>query len=160
MDQISSETVSDTVSYAFATADSFLVDLYTVSTGGCSSRITKEIILSPSIRLGSEGYLEEFNESEGMWTIRSEDQAASWVWGVPDFEGYTPEPEDKAWFTDLPDGITGYQENSWIQSPCLDLSEMDRPMIRMDLMKSFVPDMEGAVLQYRDVVEEGWKTVG
>ena len=160
LDQISSEAVSDTVSYVFATADSFLVDLYTVSAGGCSNRITKEIILSPSIRLGSEGYLEEFNESEGMWTIRSEDQAESWVWGVPDFEGYTPEPEDKAWFTDLPDGITGYLENSWIQSPCLDLSDMDRPMIKMDLMKSFVPDMEGAVLQYRDVVEEEWKTVG
>ena len=30
----------------------------------------------------------------------------------------------------------------------------------MDLMKSFAPLTDGAVLQYQDVVSEGWKTIG
>jgi len=30
----------------------------------------------------------------------------------------------------------------------------------MDIMRSFVPDMNGAVLQYQDNIEEGWHTVG
>ena len=33
-------------------------------------------------------------------------------------------------------------------------------MIKLDVMKSFVPYIDGAVLQYRDVMEEGWKNVG
>jgi PKD repeat protein len=157
---ISSDATSDTVSYVFAAADSFLVDLYTVSEGGCSNRNRKEIILRPTIQLGSEGYLEDFNHTMGMWSIHSEDQVESWVWGNPDFNGYPQVPGDNAWYTDLPAGSNGYQENSWIQSPCYDFSGMDRPMIKLDLMKSFVPDLSGAVLQYRDVLDEGWKTVG
>jgi len=151
---------NDTVSFVFASADSYLVELYEVSQGGCSSRITKEIILRPTIHLGSEGYLEDFNNSEGMWSIYSNDHLMSWVWGSPDFNGYTQVQGDNAWYTDLPVSTNGYQENSWIQSPCMDLSGMDRPMIKLDLMKSFVPYLDGAVLQYRDVIEEGWKTVG
>jgi len=42
----------------------------------------------------------------------------------------------------------------------MDLSGMDRPMIKLDLMKSFVPYIDGVVVQYRDVFEEGWKNVG
>ncbi len=158
--EILADPGNDTVSFVFATPDSYLVDLYEVSQGGCSSSITKEIILSPTIHLDRAGYVEDFNNSDGMWNIYSEDQAMSWIWGSPDFNGYTQEEGDQAWYTDLPAGISGYQENSWIQSPCLDLSDMHRPMIKLDLMKSFVPYMDGAVLQYRDVIEEGWKTVG
>jgi hypothetical protein len=160
LDQVLTDPGIDTVSYVFASADSFLVDLYAVSEGGCSGRITKEIILRPTIHLDRDGYQEDFNNTEGMWSICSGDQMASWVWGSPDFNGYSQVTGDYAWYTDLPDGINGYQEHSWIQSPCMDLSGVDRPLIRLDLMKSFVPFIDGAVLQYRDELEEGWKTVG
>ena len=136
------------------------MDLYTVSKGGCYDRNIKEIILRPTIQLESDGYTEDFNNNGGMWSIHSEDQLDSWVWGNPDFNGYPQVPGDNAWYTDLPIGTNGYLENSWVQSPCYDFSGMDRPMIKLDLMKSFVPDYSGAVLQYRDVLEEGWKTVG
>jgi len=158
--QINAGPGTDTVSYVFASADSYLVDLYVVSRGGCSNRITREIVLRPTIHLDRDGYMEDFNNSDGMWRIYSDDQVMSWVWGNPDFNGYYQVPGDYAWYTELPDAIYGYQENSWIQSPCLDLSGMDRPMIRLDLMKSFVPYVDGAVLQYRDSTGEGWKTIG
>jgi len=35
-----------------------------------------------------------------------------------------------------------------------------QPLIQLDLMKSFVPGTDGAVLQYQDLVSEGWKTIG
>ncbi len=158
--EILADPGNDTVSFLFASPDSYLVDLYEVSRGGCSSRITKEIILKPTIQLDHDGYLEDFNNSDGMWSIYSDDQVTSWVWASPDFNGYTQEEGDRAWYTDLPAGISGYQENSWIQSPCMDLSGMDRPMIKLDMMKSFVPYINGAVVQYRDVFGEGWKNVG
>ncbi len=37
---------------------------------------------------------------------------------------------------------------------------MKKPLIQLDVMKSFVPGEDGAVLQYQDVVSEGWKTIG
>jgi len=155
-----SESVTDTVVFPFESADSYLVDMYTLNEGGCSSELTKELILRPIIQLDSEGYHESFDETKGMWTISSEDQVASWVWDEPDFNGFNQVSGDKAWFTQLPTGVPGYNEDSWIQSPCFDFSELDRPLIKLDVMKSFTPYINGAVLQYRDVMEEGWKTLG
>ena len=160
LDEIGSISSTDTVAFPFTAMDSYLVDLYTMNTEGCSNKLTNEIILRPTIQLGSEGYNQDFDETEGLWNIRSEDQVESWVWDVPDFTGFTQISGDKAWFTRLPSGVVGYNENSWIQSPCFDFTGIDRPLIRMDMMRSFVPEMNGAVLQYQDVIDEGWKTIG
>jgi len=158
--EIVSISSADTVSFPFTEANSYLVDLYTKNTGGCLSELSKEITLRPTIQLEGEGYTESFDATEGLWTVHSEDQMESWVWDVPDFNGHTLEAGNKAWFTRLPSGLWDYSENSWIQSPCYDLREVDRPMIQMDIMRSFVPNQEGAVLQYQDLLEGGWKTVG
>ena len=51
-------------------------------------------------------------------------------------------------------------ERSWVESECYDLSELASPLVLIDVMKSFVPGMDGAVLQYQGRVSEGWTTVG
>ncbi|MFH0756826.1 MAG: T9SS type A sorting domain-containing protein [Bacteroidota bacterium] len=158
--EIGSDSPGDTVAFLFNEAGTYRVDLMMMNKGGCSDEITKEIVIRPTIQLDSEGYWESFDVSEGLWTIQSENQVESWVWDVPDFTGFVPLEGDRAWFTRLPAGVAGYYENSWIQSPCFDFSDMDRPLIRMDIMRSFVPGMNGAVLQFQDVIQEGWKTVG
>jgi hypothetical protein len=155
-----SDSPADTVAFLFKETGNYLVDLFTMNHGGCSDEISKNIQLRPIIQLDGESYMESFDASQGLWTVHSEDQVESWVWDLPDFTGYVQLPGDMAWFTRLPAGTTGYNENSWIQSPCFDFSGMDRPLIQMDIMRSFVPGMNGAVLQYQDVIEEGWKTVG
>ncbi len=160
LDEIGSTSVTDTVDYRFSSPDNFLVSLYSRNMGGCNSELTREIILRPTIQLESDGYQESFDETEGMWTVRSDDQLESWVWGVPDFNGFTQEPGDKAWFTQPPLGASGYKETSWIQSPCFDFRKIDRPMIRMEIMRSFYPYVDGAVLQYRNAMDEGWITIG
>lgn len=158
--QSGSNSPTDTVTFPFTEASSYLVDMYTATRGACFNEITKEIVLKPTIQLNSEGYSESFDASEGLWVIRSDDQQASWVWDEPDFNGYSGEPGNKAWFTRLPIGQVGYNENSWIQSPCYDMRGVDRPLIQMDIMRSLVPYLDGAVLQYRDPLEGGWKTIG
>jgi len=149
----------DTVAFPFAAENSYMVTLTAVNTGGCSDQVTREITLKPTLSL-TDGYFERFDDSQGNWTVHSEDGNESWTWGVPDFSGFEPAAGSRGWYTDLPFGVSGYTENSWIQSPCFDFSRMKRPLIQVDLMKSFVPNLTGAVLQYQDVIEEGWKTVG
>ncbi len=160
LDEIGARAPADTVTFTFASAGRYLVGLYTSTSGGCASQSTKEIVLRPTIHLDGEGYQENFDLRNEMWTIHSNDGIASWVWDEPDFTGYNPVPGDKAWLTRLPPETTGYREYSWIQSPCFDFTGMKRPMIRMDILRSFIPGISGAVLQYQDVAEEGWKTVG
>jgi PKD repeat protein len=160
LDEIGSTSVTDTVDYRFSSPDNFLVSLYSRNMGGCNSELTREIILRPTIQLESDGYQESFDETEGLWTVRSDDQLESWVWGVPDFKGFTQEPGDKAWFTQPPLGASGYKETSWIQSPCFDFRKINRPMIRMEVMRSFFPYVDGAVLQYRNAMDQEWITVG
>ncbi len=160
LDEIGNRSISDTVSYLFADVDSFRVDLYAVNEGGCTDMASKEIVLRPTVQLKDQGYDEPFDESAGMWTVHAEDGVESWVWEVPEFNGYHQDESDRAWFTRLPSGIAGYLERSWVQSPCFDFSGTAHPLIKLDIMRSFVPNYYGAVLQYQDVREEGWKTVG
>ena len=158
--EIESDPSTDTVLFTFEDDGVFNVELQIASLLGCADTVIKEISLRPTINPGTTGYDEGFNTSQGLWTVESEDQVASWVWDVPDFNGFVQVPGDKAWFTNLPAGVVDYNENSWMQSPCFDLSGLKRPLIQLDIMRSFVPEMNGAVLQYMDVKEEGWKTVG
>jgi hypothetical protein len=160
IDEFSSVYLNDTMIYPFPETSDYQVELYTANGGGCADVLTKEIRLQPTIQLNSEGYQETFDLSGGLWTAHSENQAQSWVWNIPDFSGFTQVPGDRAWYTQLPAGAGDYSEHSWVQSPCFDLSEIDRPLIKMDIMRSFVPVLNGAVLQYQDVIGEGWKTLG
>jgi PKD repeat protein len=159
LDQVGSNP-QDTVGYAFGSAADYQVDLYVLNPGGCADTVSSVISLKPTVQLVDGRYEEDFDSSEGLWTIHSENQVESWTWSEPDFTGFTPDPGDKAWFTLLPVNTIDYLENSWIESPCLDLSALNRPFIRMDLMRSFVPMADGAVLQYMDSYEKGWKNVG
>lgn len=158
--EIGSGSTTDTVAFPLVSAESFLVELYTMNRGGCSSVLTKEVVLKPTIYPGQEEYNESFDDSEGFWISRSDGQENSWVWGVPGFSGYSAPEGDNAWFTHFPSEETGYIENSWIESPCFDFTGVERPLIRMEMMRSFVPYMNGAVLQYRDAIEDGWLTLG
>ncbi len=158
--EVLSKTASDTVQFPFYEARDYQVDLYTRTSGGCSNEITKVISLSPTIPLSSEGFIESFDQTVGQWTIQSDNQVESWIWGVPHFNGYIPTGGENAWFTMFPIDNGSYIENSWIQSPCFDFTAMERPLIRMEVMRSFAPGKGGAVLQYKDQGEGVWKTIG
>jgi hypothetical protein len=150
----------DTISYTFESLGAYTITLEARNSGGCTGTLSREIELEPTIRLASDGYLEDFNTSKGGWSIRSEDQVQSWTWNTPDFNGHNQPEGDRSWYTALPEDTPGYLEKSWMQSPCFDFSQMRRPLIKLDLMRSFVPNLDGAVLQYNDIQDEGWKTVG
>lgn len=107
----------------------------------------------------ANGRFMDFNLDE-VWSSvsRFNDSSSAWTYGVPDFNGYEPEPEDNlSWYTSLEDGII---ENSWIQSQCFNFRELERPMIRMDVMRSFDNNRDGAVIQYTRDNGFTWTTIG
>jgi hypothetical protein len=52
------------------------------------------------------------------------------------------------------------QESSSIVSPCFDFTATERPLIKLDLMKRFTRDRDGASLQYRIGDNNNWQNVG
>ncbi|MEN8230143.1 MAG: T9SS type A sorting domain-containing protein, partial [Bacteroidota bacterium] len=157
---LGSGSLTETVEFSFPGMDNYLVDLQVRNEVGCEGNVSKEIILKPIRTLTAAGYEENFNGESSDWISDSEGQYLSWIRDVPDFTGFNQVPDDLAWFTNLPSENSGYLEHSWIRSGCFDFSGMKNPVIKMDLMKSFTPGMDGAVLQYQDVVSEGWKSIG
>lgn len=150
---------SDTVEFPFTVRDTYTVGLQVENGSGCRGETSKEIELQPTIKL-TAGYREDFNGTTSAWLPMSADTTYSWTRGVPDFTGFEPETGDRAWFTDLPPASDDYLEASWVQSPCFDFRSRQNPLIKLDLMRSFIPGFDGAVLQYQEVSTEPWKTIG
>ncbi|MEN8203326.1 MAG: fibronectin type III domain-containing protein [Bacteroidota bacterium] len=160
LDELISTWGSEDLSYQFASSGDYVVELVASNDMGCSDSTSAELSLRETIKLNTEDYLEAFNLDQGAWTVHSENQNESWTWNVPDFDGFVPHAGDKAWFTQLPDDVIDYNEDSWVQSPCFDFTGVRKPMISMEIMRSFVPERDGAVLQYLVNREEGWHNVG
>ena len=157
---IGSSDPGDTTEFQFTVRDRYMVDLFVQNQAGCSGEATREIVLQPTIRLKDEGYKAGFNSAWSSWVPESADSLLSWNRGVPDFNGYIQVPGDLAWFTDLPADDGDNVENSWVRSPCFDFRDRKNPLIQMDIMRSFTPGYDGAVLQYQESITEPWRTIG
>jgi hypothetical protein len=157
--QIASTNPEDTIRFPFTSINEYNVTLDVENDAGCSGSITKTIALKPVYTLTSEGYLETFNDAPDDWLVDSESGLDSWVLGEPNFTGFDPVSGDLGWYTELP-VQDDYLENSWVESPCFDMSALTTPLVRLDIMKSFEPGTDGAVMQYQYQVSEGWKTLG
>ena len=157
--QIASSNPEDTIEFPFTSINEYNVSLNVENDAGCAGDTTKTIALKPVYTLTTDGYLETFDDRPDDWIVDSEDGLESWVLGEPDFTGYTPVTGDFAWYTHLPTDAE-YLENSWIESPCFDVLALSTPLVQLDIMKSFVPGTDGAVMQYQHKVSEGWNTLG
>ncbi|NJM15784.1 MAG: Omp28-related outer membrane protein [Bacteroidales bacterium] len=49
---------------------------------------------------------------------------------------------------------------SWLESPCFDFSETEKPMIEFELWQAFESNRDGAVLQYSLNNGDSWKVIG
>jgi hypothetical protein len=154
-----SESSVDTVSYDFRSLGEYQVQLQISNEVGCTGEIQKSFELLPIRSLRYSGYYEDFDGASEGWKVFSEDGSYSWIRDEPNFSGHQAQGGDRAWYTDLPE-IAGYLEHSWVQSPCLSLSGLSTPLVQMDVMKSFAPGLDGAVLQYQEMVSDSWTTIG
>jgi len=157
--QIPSTVPEDTIEFPFTSIDVYQVSLEVENAVGCIGSASKAINLKPVVTPAASGYLETFDDGTDAWFMDSEDSLESWVLGEPDFTGFTSQTGDLAWYTDLPTS-SGYLENSWVESPCFDLAALSAPLVQLDIMKSFVPGTDGAIMQYQHNVSDGWNVLG
>ena len=160
LETFSTENVVEDPLYQFSSSGKYFVELIAENDVGCIDTKYDTLKFKTTVDFnGADGHYMDFNANDEYWSSisRFNDSASAWTWGAPQFEGFEAEPGDYAWYTRLKEDV---KEKSWIQSQCFDFRELERPMIRMDVLKSFDFNRDGAVVQY--TLDNGvtWQTIG
>jgi hypothetical protein len=135
---------------------------YTINTAyaGCNDVITKEVYIRPTVvLLPGDQYFEQFEEGRGGWEPDYE-LLNTWTFGTPDRDVIkTAASGNNSWYTGF-DKLNQEIESSSVISPCFDFTDIERPMIRLQLWKRFDTNRDGAALQYKIGDAPAWEYVG
>ncbi|MFL9482292.1 PKD domain-containing protein [Chitinophagaceae bacterium LWZ2-11] len=105
-------------------------------------------------------YLETFETSDGNWIKGGVN--SDWAWGTPNKKVINKAAgSTNCWVTG---GLTASKyndaENSWLQSPCFDLSALKNPCINFSILWETENAYDGASLQYSIDGGITWITLG
>jgi hypothetical protein len=106
----------------------------------------------------ADWYIETFQDASSQW-VSEGDAVNSWTYGLPDGNIFTSASAGgNIWYTDIlnPDA----SESSRVISPCFDFTDVERPMIAIDLWSEFAEQSDGAVLQYSLDNSDVWVNIG
>ncbi len=147
----------------------FYPSLTVVNQGSCDTTFTRRIVISPKVvPYDSLPYLQPFDNAANGWFQASSDTLSVngivsdslWEWGVMDGNTInTLQNGNRVWGTRLTQTY-GQGEDGWVYSPCFDLTNLERPMIKLDIWRATQEGVDGAVLQYFDDSTQAWKVLG
>lgn len=162
-------SLSDTVrQYTYAGAGVYEARVMLETDLGCTNADTLELfkVARTSPITDENEYLQTFNgltPDDQQWI--SGGKNSSWEWGSPAKTLINDDASGggNAWITSLT-GSFNINEDSWVHSPCIDLSQIQRPVLSMDIRSLTRSRIEGAVLQVNVTgstdKESDWNTVG
>jgi len=165
--------------HRYDTFGQYDVQLSVVTNDGCTNNLIRNVFIqsygTPSV---SAGYFEDFELSPGTWVQTKANNGAqvadlittenSWVWGTPSgsIVNSAATGSVNAWWTGLnPNALTTNStyyntEKSAVIGPCLNLTNIERPMISVDYWSDLEDQRDGAVLQYSVDGGVNWLAVG
>jgi len=106
-------------------------------------------------------YIESFENNDGRWT--SGGTGSTWQWGVPTKVVISQAGDgSRCW---IAGGLTagsnyGAGEQSWLQSPCFDFTNLQYPLLTMKLFWETEQQWDGASFQYSLDNGTSWITAG
>jgi PKD repeat protein len=158
--------------FQYPNSTNYTVQLVVSSVSGCTDTVIQTIYVRPFERFETEDiYSQDFELSDGAWKAEAvEGSSLSWelatIINSPDviqnaFSG------ERAWVTN-PSGDYNLNENSWVSSPCFNLDNLDKPMLKMNLQTAITDLNDGVNVQYlysyldsnNDTLSSPWKNLG
>ncbi|MFN6945979.1 MAG: PKD domain-containing protein [Cytophagaceae bacterium] len=134
---------------------------------GCSSSLKKKVPVFPMIDLTQTSYITSFNTKDGWISCDELDMGRNSSWSLKTPEGLNINNSfsGKSWITAKDTTMYHHNENSWVESPCFDLSQIEDPMVMLRTWFLTEEDRDGAVLQYTAsdsayLGQEEWRVVG
>ena len=150
--------------YKFETTGVHNVKLTLITETGCESSDTIKVPVFPrEIVSTDDTYEASFDDMDYGWIKAEEFEKglpSGWkLKNVADPFNSEPNTAGMIWKTGDPaDGITN--ENSWVESPCFDISNLEFPLLSMDIYQSVEAGRDGAALQYTLDDGETWELLG
>ena len=150
----------ENTTFSFDAVGSYQVDYIVESENGCRDTASKTYAMQQTIVIDDDAYFETFESGNGLWTAKRLGTSGpnSWTLGTPDNSVMSADAGVDAWYTDIQN--RSLVESSFVISPCFSFTNLDRPMIKMDMWRAFEQRRDGAVLQYSLNDGEGWKNIG
>ncbi|MBT6686247.1 MAG: T9SS type A sorting domain-containing protein [Bacteroidetes bacterium] len=121
-----------------------------------NSNDTLNVLLYQGTTIENFPYFTDFEINQGFWKSYSEQ--SSWEWGAPNGYDINSAPSgNNVWATNLSGMI--FLEDSYIESPCFDFSNLIEPVINIDFI-TVLGSGEGAALQSSIDGGISWQYVG
>ncbi len=105
-------------------------------------------------------YTEDFEANNGNWVTGG--TSSDWIWGTPSKNVINRAGSGtKCWMTgSLTSGGYNNGQNSWVQSPCFDLSGLVNPQLAFKIFWETEKRYDGASLQYSIDNGNNWQVLG
>ncbi len=136
---------------------------------GCTGTDQNAVIILDYVTpTASGGYSTDFETGSNPWVVATTSTSSSWIYGPPTGNIIQPATAgNKAWWTgNNPDQALTFStynnnESSEVLSPCLNLTDLKRPMISLDFWSDFQAGaFDGALVQFSTDDGNSWQTIG
>ncbi|KOY85928.1 hypothetical protein AD998_07025 [bacterium 336/3] len=158
--------LSPNTEYQYSAPGEYEAELTTISTLGCTNTIKKQIFIFPNVTVTpTTPYNENFEASSGGWLPNGV------TGGVSKLYSWTHRPTNgvkmplsnssRAWVARMADS-TKYMNNeqSYVESPCFNISTLQRPMLQMRIFYDTDQGGDGAVVQVSKDDGITWNILG
>lgn len=140
------------------------VRLKATTGNGCSDSILTRVPIFPVVEVDDNNpYHQRFDQiPEGWFASHEFDKGYHSGWTHKPVEGalnISPNQSGMIWQTPNPDS-TLHNENSWVESPCFDMDNLNFPLLSLDIFQAVEEGRDGAVVQYSLDDGDTWKVVG
>ncbi len=149
-------------SHTFNTPGVYAVTLSLMTVGLCTNDTTVFVSVFPEFILTDDSpYLEQFENNNHFWVESGQSGRGSHSsWKIGSINGDIINGEANYWVTENGSGSYNGNERSWVESPCFDLSGLDKPMLSFQYNIAMQEGVDGIVLEY--TLDNGytWNTLG
>lgn len=140
------------------------VQLVASTSSGCEDSVTKRVLVHPVVTIQvNDPYFDDFEAATDWLPSNANDSTDGWSWRQTALDsqfGVIDQVRSgiQAWITDRNEGTD--PENSFLNSPCFDLSQLQRPMVAFLSWTDASPSLEGAAFQFATDGKNNWETLG
>lgn len=119
------------------------------SVGGCEDMVTRQIAILQKI---TPTRVTPYNMAlidggSGLWIEEDRSGNSTWEFGAISGKTTMDNTAGNAWVTNS-NGLYSATDNSYVNSPCFNLSDFNKPIISLQYWNNTDPGKDGAILQY------------
>ncbi|WMN07706.1 Ig-like domain-containing protein [Marivirga arenosa] len=133
-----------TVDFSQYGAGQYQVDFVINTLFNCNTSVSHQIVVVPELS-SSSNFSFDFNSSNNEW-VSSIDTNNSWEWNQPG-DSSSIISESKLWITNA-NGSYNPGEQSYVYSPVMDISQIEKPAVNFDLWIDVIDNVDGLILEY------------